>query len=114
PEDKHFLKAAFGEGLGNLFEPDEASDLSWRGADPAAYDDLKLQTKTNPQAWDNLITWLDLCNNYYEADFAKKLFEEFNVEKYLTVLATEMLFDNWDTYAGNARNFYLYDDPHSG
>jgi|GEM_PF-5956210 len=114
PEDKYFLKAAFGEGLGNLFEPDEASDLSWKGADPAAYDDLKLQTKKNPQAWNKLITWLNLCNNYYGADFAEKLFEEFNVEKYLTVLATETLFDNWDTYAGNARNFYLYDDPHSG
>jgi hypothetical protein len=39
---------------------------------------------------------------------------EVDVERFLTLWATESLLRHWDGYTGNTNNFFLYDDPASG
>jgi hypothetical protein len=114
PEDKSFLKQNFGTDKGNLFDAAESTDLAWVDSLPASYPQLKLQSKERTGSWDKLIDWLNVFNNYYHLDFQQQLHARFQVDEYLKVLATDMLLDNWDSYASNGRNFYLYDNPETG
>ncbi len=111
PEDNYFLERNFGTKSGNLFEADLTTDLHWKGHDPEAYTELKLQTKDKDGAWDKLISWMDLFNNYYQTDFQQQLYKTFETEAYLKVLATDVFTDNWDSYAANGRNFFVYEHP---
>jgi spore coat protein H len=38
----------------------------------------------------------------------------FNVDEFLTWLATNQLIKNWDTYGSMSHNYYLYHDPETG
>ncbi|PSK93453.1 CotH kinase family protein [Taibaiella chishuiensis] len=114
PEDKLFLKQHFGTDKGNLFDAAETTDLAWVDSLPASYPELQLQSKDREGAWNGLLDWLYLVNKYYRFDFLQKLSDRFATTDYLKVLAADMLLDNWDSYAANGRNFYLYETPEDG
>ncbi len=114
PEDKLFLKQHFGTDKGNLFDAAETTDLAWVDSLPASYPELQLQSKEREGAWNGLLDWLYLVNKYYGFDFRQRLSDRFETDAYLKVLAADMLMDNWDSYAANGRNFYLYETPEDG
>lgn len=113
PEDKLFLKNGFGTSSGNLFEAASTTRLNWKGNDPAAYTELKLQSDEHDSAWVNLLKWIDHFNNNFQYNFQQQLYTLFDTDEYFKVLAADVFLNNWDSYAGNGRNFFIYDDPAS-
>lgn len=111
PEDKRFLKDNFGNDDGNLFEAASTTRLNWKGADPAAYTELKLQTDDHDSAWTKLLAWLDLFNNNFSYNFQQQLAGIFDTDEYFKILAADVFLNNWDSYSRNGRNFFVYDDP---
>src|SRR5690606_32624881 len=73
--------------------------------------EMKMQTKEKEDSWNQFIQWLDIFNNYYEFDFSNKLNSVFETDAFLKVLATDIFIDNWDNYAANGRNFFVYEHP---
>jgi spore coat protein CotH len=111
PEDKLFLKNGFGTSSGNLFEAASTTRLSWKGNDPAAYTELKLQTDEQDSTWVKLLQWMDHFNNNFQYNFQQQLYDLFDADQYFKILAADVFLNNWDSYAGNGRNFFIYDDP---
>lgn len=112
--DKVFAENRFGKPAGNLFEAISGTGLDWWGNDPGEYPELELKTKATEGAWDKLLQWMELFNTYQGYDFYRQLSGIFNTEAYLKVLAVDVLLNNWDSYYGTGRNFFIYDDPLSG
>jgi len=114
PEDKLFLKQNFNTDEGNLFDNADDTRMEWRGADPLLYPELKLQTKDKAGAWDKLLEWIKLFNTCFDYDFQQRLYEKFDIDGYLKVLAMDVFLNNWDSYADNGRNYFIYDNPETG
>jgi len=111
PEDDQFLVHNFQTAKGNLFEADTTTQLAWNGDQSTDYPELKLQTKEQADSWKKLISWLDLFNNNYQYNFQQELNTTFDIPGYIKVLATDIFLDNWDSYAANGRNFFIYENP---
>lgn len=111
PEDDQFLQQNFDTDKGNLFEADTTTQLAWNGNQPENYPEIKLQSKEQAGAWDKLITWLDLINNNYQYNFQQELHAGFDITGFVKALSTDMFIDNWDSYAANGRNFFIYENP---
>ncbi|WP_158605872.1 CotH kinase family protein [Taibaiella sp. KBW10] len=110
PEDKVFLNRHFQNDKGNLFDAKDNTELKWVNNQAASYPELGLQTKEKNDSWDALIHWLDLFNNYHAFDFQQQFSASFHTSSYLKTLSADVLMDNWDSYAANSRNFFLYDN----
>jgi hypothetical protein len=109
--DKKFLQHHFGSSGGSLFEAVKTTSLGWKGSDPALYSELELKTDPQAGSWDNLLSWIDLFNNYRSFDFHQRLGEVFDTEAFIRSMAVDALINNGDAYATNGRNFFIYDDP---
>lgn len=111
PEDDFFLQQNFNTDKGNLFEADTTTQLAWNGEQAKDYPEIKLQTKEQAGSWKALIHWLDLINNNYQYNFQQELNNRFDVPGFLKALSTDIFIDNWDSYAANGRNFFIYENP---
>ncbi len=114
--DDTVIKTQFSNGTGNLYKPEEEGATFAFGKltlshfekktneDEGDYSDIEQlytilhsETRTeNPETW--------------RSDLESIL----NVTEFLTWLANNTLIKNWDTYGGNARNYYLYNNPDTG
>ncbi|MFT3678862.1 MAG: CotH kinase family protein [Ferruginibacter sp.] len=111
PEDNLFLKQNFGSKDGNLIEAAATTRLNWKGNTPSSYPELKLQTDESDSSWSKVIQWIDFFNNNFAYNFQLEFYKLFNAEEYFKILAADVFLNNWDSYANNGRNFFLYDDP---
>lgn len=109
--DKQFLKYNFNTKKGNLFECIKTTSLSWNGDHAADYPQLELKTDSTATSWIKLIEWLDLINNYHGIDYQRQLSEQFDMNSYMRILATDVIINNNDAYSSNGRNFFIYDNP---
>lgn len=98
---KPFLKAAFGDGSGELFEGTIA-DLY-----PKALDRLEAKGKADTKS---LLPLAELLAAPGDLDLAK-VNELVDVPQFLKFLAVESLIGFWDGYAQNQNNYYLYRNP---
>ncbi|MEO8146895.1 MAG: CotH kinase family protein [Bacteroidia bacterium] len=117
-EDENFLKARYLNNWGNYYKCLYPADLAYLGTNP---DNYKITSggrrvynlKINDVADDytdlkNFITKLTFgSGNVYQND----LEEVFNVNSFLRIYAFDILTGNWDNYAGNMNNYYLYHNP---
>ncbi len=114
--DDTVIETRFSNGTGNLYKPEEEGATFAFGKlnlshfekktneDEDDYSDIEQlytilhsETRTeNPELW--------------RSDLGSIL----DVSEFLTWLATNTLIKNWDTYGGNARNYYLYNNPDTG
>jgi len=114
--DDTVIETQFTNGTGNLYKPEEDGATFAFGKlnlshfekktneDEGDYSDIEQLYNTlhsearteNPEAW--------------RSDLESIL----DVSEFLTWLATNTLIKNWDTYGGNARNYYLYNNPDTG
>ena len=74
------------------------------------------ELKTNDELDDytDIAEFIDVLNNTSDADLQCALEEVFNVADFLKVQAHDVVSGNWDGYAGNKSNFYLYHNPQTG
>lgn len=110
--DKTFLNNNFADASGTLIKNIGWSELNWVGQNPFLYQqDFQLKTNEDEDDWSDFIEFLDVLNNSSDDEFPLLIEEVFNVDRFLHVLAVDVLTNNWDSYLDNERNWYLYHNP---
>ena len=119
--DEEYIQTYFGNNSGDLFKCLYPADLKHWGDDPDDYKEefwgrraYQLKTNTTADDYSNLAQFINTLNLASNSDFECEIENIFNVESYLKRLALEVLVGDWDGYAFNKNNYYLYQNPASG
>ena len=116
--DDEFIKNNYEKDYGNLYKCLWPAPLHYIEDSPEAYKfesngrrayDLKTNKFTDD--YSDLAQFISVLNNTSDDDFVCEIESVFNVADYLKILALDVLIGNWDGYAGNKNNFYLYHNP---
>ena len=118
--DDEFLTRHFRDSGGVLYKCLYPADLDDLGTDPAAYRELApfgrpvydLQEGDGDHS--DLAAFVVALNRTPLADLPDAVEQHLDVNGYLRALAFDILTGNWDGYAYNQNNFYLYQDPEIG
>lgn len=114
PDDGAWQRANF-DGEGALYKAESTGDWSYRGDDPAAYDEVFDQEGGSDVAdLTPLVEFLAFIDESDEATFAAELPQRLDVEAFATYLAMMDLVDNFDDIDGPGNNAYLWWDAASG
>jgi spore coat protein CotH len=109
--DKRFLKNWFANDEGNLFKCINNTSLAWQGNTVSEYEDeFELQTNEDLNDWSQFLRFVDQVNNS-GANFNDSIDAVLDVNKYLYVLAADVIMFNWDSYYEHGRNFFIYNNP---
>ena len=95
---------------GILYKAEATGDYTYRGTDPAAYDNVFDQESGETDDLTPLIEFLDFVNNSSDAEFADGIASRLDVASFATYLAFEDLVDNYDAIDGPGNNSYLWWD----
>lgn len=119
--DEEFADAFYDDGTGNLWKCLYPADLDYLGTNPDLYKieqfgarTYDLHTNTFQDNYSQLSQFINVINNTSTANMPCELGDIFNIENYIKYLAIDVLTGNWDGYAFNKNNFYLYHNEHSG
>ena len=112
PDDAWMAANFSADGL--LYKAEASGDWTYRGDDPAAYDDVfDLEAGgAGDDAADMapLAAFLDFLNNSDDAAFAAELPTRLDVDRFAVYLAMMDLVANFDDIDGPGNNAYLYHD----
>lgn len=108
--DDEFLDLRFfGQANGNLWKCAYGADLSWWGSNPSNYQTIyELKTNKDSADYSALVELIDVLNNSPSSSFVCAIQEVFDVDLFLRNIALEILIGQWDGYAYNKNNYYLY------
>lgn len=122
--DEVWCKDRFGDASGNLYKCTYPADLIYLGSDQ---EDYKYQgsTTSGGRAYDlqnnkfsddytDLVTLITILEQTSIANLTCELEKVFNVDAFLKAYAMDVASGNWDDYAFNKNNFYLYHNPFTG
>jgi len=114
--DDSVIKTKFSDGSGNLYKPEGEGATFALGSLILASFEKKTNEKENDYSDINtLYTVLHSDSRINDpAMWRTDLESVLDVGGFLTWLATNTLIKNWDTYGGNSRNYYLYNNPDTG
>jgi spore coat protein CotH len=100
---------------GILYKADSAGDYSYRGENPAAYEEVfEQETDTKHDNLRPLIEFLDFINNADDATFAAELGDHLDIQALADYLALQDLIGNFDDVDGPGNNSYLRYDKKTG
>ncbi len=111
--DKRSLKNWYGgqNNDGNLFKCINNTNLNWQGSSISQYtDEFELKTNEDVGDWSRFLAFVDAIaasNSNFETEITPVL----DIDKYVKVLAADVLMLNWDSYYYHGRNFFLYVNP---
>jgi spore coat protein CotH len=108
PGDTWAAKTLSGNGI--LYKAEATGDYTYRGTDPASYEDVFDQESGGDDDLTPLIEFLRFVNESSDADFASGLADHLDVQSFATYLALEDLMDNYDAIDGPGNNSYLWWD----
>ena len=112
--DEVWMERSF-SASGALYKAESTGDYSYRGDDPAAYDEVFDQEAGEENAdLTPLIDFLEFLETADDATFASEIGERLDVEGFITYLAMQDLLGNFDDIDGPGNNSYLYFDPGTG
>jgi spore coat protein CotH len=115
PNDEWMAAHFSADGL--LFKGEAGGDYSYRGDDPALYNDIfDLEaggTKDDAEDFKPLFSFLDFLNNTDDATFNAELPNRLDVDKFAVYQAMMDLIENGDNISGPGNNAYLYVGPDS-
>tara|TARA_B100000963_G_C22624831_1_gene671791 strand:+ start:757 stop:3006 length:2250 start_codon:yes stop_codon:yes gene_type:complete len=116
--DDEFIKNNYEKDYGNLYKCLWPAPLHFIEDSPEAYKfesngrrAYDLKTNKFADDYSDLAQFISVLNNTPDDDFVCEIESVFNVADYLKILALDVLIGNWDGYAGNKNNFYLYHNP---
>jgi hypothetical protein len=119
--DERFVKTRFDNNDGNLYRNLWPADLSYLGPSQEdykfEYDGRPVYALRTNEDWDDYEDLVKLISSLdqYSGDALKAELEPlFNVQQYLKALAVDVMSGNWDGYAGDKNNYFLYRDQVSG
>lgn len=122
--DENFLKKRYGNNDGKLYKClGGVADLEYKGANTSDYQftggqrqlpvyDLKMNEGADD--FSDLIHFINVLNYTINSDFQAAIENVFNVNVFLKTLALDVATGNWDNYAYEANNYYLYNNPATG
>ena len=112
--NKTFLEEHFGNNDGNLYKANWTS-LQYLGDNQDAYsNDFELKTNESTNDWSRLIYLIKKINQTNNNAYKDTIPKYLDMESYLKTMAVDVTINNWDSYFGHGRNFYLYDNPTDG
>ena len=119
--DEEFVEEYYDRDGGNFYKCLWPATLEYISQEP---DDYKFEVngrrayelKTNDEEDDytDIAGFIDVLNNTPDDELPCALEREFTVADFLKVQALDVVSGNWDGYAGNKNNFYLYHNPQTG
>jgi CotH kinase protein len=114
--DDEFLDLRFpGQANGNLWKCVYGADLTWWGSNVSNYTNVyELKTNTDSADYSALIHFIDVLNNTPVNSLACAIQEVMDVDLFLRNIAFEILMGQWDGYAYNKNNYYLYQRESDG
>ena len=119
--DEEFVENRFGNNTGNLYKCTYPSDLNYKGSNPDVYKFessgtrvYELKTNEEEDDYTDLADLIYMLNYTSITDLPCELEKIFNVEEYIKIMAFDVLTGNWDGYAYNKNNFYLYHNAATG
>lgn len=98
---------------GVLYKAEAGGDYSYRGEDPAAYEDV-FDQETGEEDLTPLIDFLEFLDTSDDATFAAELDQHLDVDAFATYLALQDLIGNTDDIDGPGNNSYLRYDATTG
>lgn len=120
--DEEFCKTHIdNKGSGDLFKCLYPATLTYLGSNPNEYKlmagNRRVYELTNNQYLDDytrFAQFVTILNETSLAELPCSLETVFNVQAYLQYAALDVLLSNWDGYAFNKNNFYLYQNKKTG
>lgn len=113
--DEEFVDRRFGNKDDNLYKCLYPADLAYLGDDPELYkftennrQPYDLRNNNDADDYSDLANFIRVVNLTPINDLPCELEAIFNVDTYLRTMAFDVLMGNWDGYAFNKNNFYLY------
>lgn len=115
--DENFIKLRYNNNWGNLYKCLYPADLENLGTNANAYKltaqgrrvyDLK--TNVIQDNYTDLKNFVQALHAPISSNFQYNLEKQFNVNSFLRTYAFDVIAGNWDNYAGNTNNYYLYND----
>lgn len=108
--DDEFLDLRFPtEANGNLWKCFYGADLTWWGSNPSSYQAVyELKTNKDSANYTALLNFINVLNNVPSVYFPCAIQEVLDVDLFLRNIALEILMGQWDGYAYNKNNYYLY------
>jgi hypothetical protein len=113
-----FLELRYGNSEGNLYKCLWPANLQYISSNPEDYKlesygrrVYELKNNLDTDDYSDIANFINVLNNTPINDLYCELSKVFDVEDYLEILATDILTGNWDGYAFNKNNFYLYHNP---
>jgi hypothetical protein len=113
--DEEFVDRRFGNKDGNLYKCLYPADLAYLGENPDLYKFTEngrraydLQNNSDTDDYSDLANFIGVINQASISDLPCELEAIFNVDTYLRTMAFDVIVGNWDGYAFNQNNFYLY------
>ena len=119
--DEEFVEEYYDKDDGNFYKCLWPATLDYISTTPDDYKfevngrrAYELKTNTDEDDYTDLAAFIDVLNNTPDDQLPCALEEVFNVADFLKVQALDVVSANWDGYAGNKNNFYLYHNPQTG
>jgi len=107
--DKSFLSRNLNRTGGELIKG-LAGFLYWFPGDTLSFrDNYEIKSNNNQAAWTRLIELAKKINTTPAEVFHDSLKDIFDFDSYISVLAADIVFNNWDSYF-YGQNYYLYRD----
>jgi spore coat protein CotH len=104
--DGHWEDENFGD-QGILYKAESGGDYSYRGDDPAAYEEIFDQETGDEDNLAPLIDFLDFINNSDDETFESDLDDHLDIDSFARYLAVQELIANSDDIDGPGNNSYL-------
>ena len=120
--DKEWLARVYKNKDGNLYKCSYPADLVYAGPDQQTYKDMvnttttggrvyDLQTNSSADDYTRLVSLVTVLNEPVGSQFTGNLNKIMNTGHFLKELAIDVATGNWDDYAYNKNNYYMYDNP---
>lgn len=117
--DKNWLTASYNDNAGNFYKCTYPADLVYQGTNQQTYKNIQsgtvtggraydLQTNTSVDDYTDLVQLITLLDAPATGNFATQIAQILNVDCYLRALALDVASGNWDDYAYNKNNYFLY------
>ncbi len=102
--NKQFLARHFKNADGNLYDGGFLKDVT---------DDLEKSSGKNPQDRSDLKKLADAARDWNPTNRLTRLNQILDLNRFVTLLALDVMLCNWDGYAINKNNYRIYHDPAS-
>ena len=112
--DEDFALERFGSRKTPIFKPVTYELFHHLGDDWLAYEAIyDLKTEATPEQLQRVIEFARLLTHADDTEFARRLRDFLDLEKFARYLACEVLLSNYDGFLSNGQNFHLYLHPGS-